>query len=81
MIDLKRADLGLCVVCGEPRRPEALTCYKEDCHEKFVAWFEEKFGTYKKVEGPDGIPHRVPTREIIEKGLRAEDLKNYPEWS
>ncbi|MHA1286224.1 MAG: hypothetical protein ACTSPB_02350 [Candidatus Thorarchaeota archaeon] len=81
MINLKRANLGLCVVCGEPKRPEALTCYKEDCHEKFVAWCEEKFGIYKKITGLDGITRRVPTRDIIEKGLRSENLSNYPEWS
>jgi len=39
------------------------------------------FGAYKKViDLETGRAHRVPTREIIEKGLRQVDLKNYPEW-
>ena len=27
-----------------------------------------------------GKAYRVPTRDIIEKGLKQGDLKNYPEW-
>ena len=27
-----------------------------------------------------GKTYKVPTRDIIEKGLKYRDLKNYPEW-
>ncbi len=32
------------------------------------------------VDTVTGKAHRVPTRDIIEKGLKYRDLKNYPEW-
>jgi len=42
---------------------------------------EKEFGIYKKVVDIDtGKIHRVPTRDIIEKGLRQQDLRRYPEW-
>ena len=42
---------------------------------------EREFGIYKRVMDIEtGKAHRVPTRDIIEKGLRHQDLKNYPEW-
>lgn len=42
---------------------------------------EREFGIYKKVVDIEtGKTHRVSTRDIIEKGLRHHDLKNYPEW-
>jgi len=42
---------------------------------------EREFGIYKKVVDIEtGKSHRVPTRDIIEKGLRYQDLKSYPEW-
>jgi len=51
------------------------------CHEKLVDRLENEFGVYKKVLNLDtGKAHRVPTRDIIEKGLRQKDLRRYPEW-
>ena len=42
---------------------------------------EREFGVYKKVVDLEtGRTHKVPTRDIIEKGLKHRDLKNYPEW-
>jgi hypothetical protein len=42
---------------------------------------ELQFGTYKKVLDMDtGVAFKVPLRDIIEKGLKQRDLKNYPEW-
>lgn len=77
---MKNADRGLCVVCGRPRRFNALTCDNEDCHETFVAWCEDQFGAYKKVVGPDGVTRKVSTRNIIENGLKASELVKYPRW-
>lgn len=38
-------------------------------------------GGYKKVtDMVTGKTHRVPTRYIIEKGLKQTELKNFPEW-
>ena len=79
-VDIERAARGLCVVCGKPKRFNALTCSNEDCHETFVTWCENQHGLYKKVSGPDGVVRRVPTRDIVEKGLKASELENYPAW-
>lgn len=57
-----------------------MTC-SEECHEALVHRLELEFGMYKKVVDIEtGRAHRVPTRDIIERGLRYQDLKNYPEW-
>ncbi len=41
---------------------------------------EREFGTFKKVTDLEtGKTYTVPTRDLIEKGLRQQDLKDYPE--
>lgn len=58
-----------------------ITCSKE-CHEKFVKSIEREFGEVKKViDDTTGIVYRVPTRDIIEKGLTWNDLYRYPQWN
>ena len=77
-----------CAVCGKPIQglsvnsmPAArLTC-SESCHERFVNFLIFKYGPYKKVGRlSTGETFRVPLREIIEHGLREEDLDQYPRW-
>jgi hypothetical protein len=39
-------------------------------------------GKYKQVVDQEtGVAYRVPTRYIIEKGLKYENLKNFPLWT
>ena len=69
-----------CFVCGKPCPPGKVTC-SDECHEKLVQELEEKFGVYKRVaDSVTGKIYRVPTRDIVEKGLSFGDLMNYPEW-
>ena len=69
-----------CIVCGGPCPPGRVTC-SEACHEAFVRMVEEAFGKYKKViDVETGKAYRVPTRFIIEHGLRHDQLKEFPEW-
>ena len=75
----KRADIGSCFICGKVCLPGHATCSRE-CHEAFVHKLEMDFGKYKKVIDTSGI-HRVPTRDIIEKGLKQWELVNYPLWT
>ncbi len=76
----KSSDPVFCWICGAPCSEFLVTCSKE-CHEKLVDRLEREFGIYKKVvDGETGKVHRIPTRDIIEKGLIYQDLKNYPEW-
>ena len=38
-------------------------------------------GEFKKVvRASTGVAYKVPTRDIIEKGIRAQDLDQYPKW-
>lgn len=76
----KRSDPVLCWICGAECNKYFVTC-SDGCHEKLVDRLEREFGIYKKVVDIEtGKTHRVPTRDIIEKGLKYRDLKNYPEW-
>lgn len=79
-IDTGYSDPVICYICGAPCSPGRLTC-SDDCHEKLVYRLERDFGVYKKVVDLEtGKTHRVLTRDIVERGLRQIDLKNYPEW-
>jgi hypothetical protein len=45
--------------------------------EKIIA----QFGEYKKVvRMRTGEAFKVPVRDILEKGLREQDLDQYPKW-
>lgn len=69
-----------CVICEAPCIRGKITCC-DDHHEEFIQKLELQFGTYKKVLDMDtGVTFKVPVRDIIEKGLKQQDLKNYPEW-
>lgn len=80
----KRAEgiAGLCVTCGKPMAESRriLTC-SEECHERLVEKLIRKFGEFKRVvDAETGKAHRVPIRDIIERGLKHEDLAKYPLW-
>lgn len=69
-----------CFICGGPCLPGRVTC-SDGCHGKLVDRLERDFGRYKKVvDLTTGMAHRVPTRDIIERGLKQEDLRKYPRW-
>lgn len=70
-----------CVICGNPILPGKVTC-SDECHEKFVYKCEQDFGVYKKVvDMTTGLAHKVPTRTIIEQGIKQGDLYKYPLWT
>ena len=57
-----------------------ITC-GNNCHEKFIIKMIQDHGLFKKVvDIESGIAYKIPTRLIIEEGLRQEELKNYPTW-
>lgn len=57
-----------------------ITC-SESCHKDFVIACEEKFGKVKKIiDETTDIAYKVPTRDIIEKGVAWQDLPKYPLW-
>ena len=59
---------------------QKITC-GDYCHEKFIVKMMCEHGLYKKVTDQEsGISYKVPTRVIIEEGIRYQDLKRYPTW-
>ncbi len=76
------ADKGLCIVCGMPTTITGRMTCTLSCHQSFVKFCEEKFGKVKKViDETTGIQYKVPTSDIIERGLAWEDLPKYPVWN
>jgi hypothetical protein len=72
-----------CIICGKQLPPDHLgvTCSIQ-CHELYISLLETKFGKYKKVtDAVTGISYRVPTRYIIENGLKQEELTRFPVWT
>ncbi len=74
-------NLGKCSICGSSSVSKyRLTC-SDVCHEEYILRLEKRFGVYKKVVDVEtGKTHKVPTRDILERGLRQQDLKHYPEF-
>lgn len=74
-----------CVLCGNPFTAEAgrrLFTDTEECHAKLIDQLVTIFGEHKKViDLTTGKAYKVPVPDILERGLRQEDLTNYPEWS
>ena len=74
-----------CFICDKLYEPgRELTC-SEGCHEKLVEQLTERlvaeFGEFKKmVRQSTGVAYRVPVRDIIEKGVKEEELNQYPLW-
>jgi len=69
----------VCVVCGTCFIGAGLTC-SQKCHETFVKQLESDFGKEKiVVDAVTGKRYRVPTRYIIEHGLKYTDLQKFPE--
>jgi hypothetical protein len=70
---------GICVICNMHILTRGRMTCSENCHEKFVKICEEEFGIAKKViDDTTGIMYKVPTRDIIEKGITWRDLTKYP---
>jgi hypothetical protein len=70
-----------CFVCGTLYdQGREMTC-SEECHKELVNRLIAGGGEFKKVVRlTTGAAYKVPTRDIIEKGLREQDLDRYPRW-
>lgn len=57
-----------------------MTC-SDECHDRLVDGLIEQFGEFKKVvRQSTGVAYKVPTRDIIEGGLKEEELDRYTLW-
>lgn len=77
-----------CVVCGKPmcgtmgarQRVSKLTC-SASCHETFVKMLIFQYGEFKKIGRlRTGEFFKVPLRDIIEHGVKEQELDKYPKW-
>ncbi len=70
-----------CVICQQIYdRGRELTC-SDECHEELVRRLAADSGEFKKVVRlSTGVAYKVPTRDIIEKEIRVENLGQYPIW-
>ena len=74
-----------CPICGITAvfadGQDRMTCGKPKCHEAFVDKMIASFGQFKKVTRmTTGQTFKVPIRDIIERGVREQDLDKYPLW-
>lgn len=67
-----------CIICNGKPKKSLYTC-SEECHKKLLELFIQDFGENKEIiDSETGYTHIVPLRDIFEKGLSYDDLKNYP---
>lgn len=72
---------GLCIICNIPITIAGRMTCSEKCHGEFIWLSEKEFGIIKKVvDMTTGVVYKVPTRDIIEKGVTWKDLTKYPLW-
>lgn len=68
--------------CNTDIKISSKTTCSDKCHEKLLEIFENEFGKFKKVTDiTTEISYKVPTKDIIEKGLQWADLPKYPIWA
>lgn len=70
-----------CCICDrEYESGRELTC-SDECHGELANRLIARFSEFKKVvRQSTGIAYKVPTRDILEKGIREQDLDRYPIW-
>ncbi|MBA7635932.1 hypothetical protein ES703_43543 [subsurface metagenome] len=71
----------ICVICGITYdQGREMTC-SDACHEKLIGRLIAEFGEFKKVvRASTGEVFKVPTRDILENGIRAQELDQYPKF-
>lgn len=70
-----------CLVCQKLYEGgRELTC-SDECHQELVRQLIAQFGEFKKVvRQSTGIAFKLPTRDIIERGVKEKELDQYPIW-
>lgn len=70
-----------CYICGASYEPGRDTTCSQECHDKLVNLLILKHGEFKKItRATTGESFKVPLREILENGVREEELDKYPKW-
>ncbi len=70
-----------CVVCDTEFEAENKVTCSPACHEEFVRYMTWRYGEFKKViRMSTGEAFKVPVVDIIEMGVKEQDLDQYPKW-
>ena len=71
---------AFCCICGQPYIPgRDMTC-SDVCHEALISRIIAQVGEFEKVvRASTGEAFKVPTRDILEKGVEECELDQYPE--
>jgi len=70
-----------CFICEQLYEGGREMACSDACHGELVSRLIAEFGEFKKVvDQTTGTAYRVPTRDIIEIGIRWQDLNRYPRW-
>ncbi len=70
-----------CIVCDRFYTGGREASCSEPCHAELINRLVAQFGEFKKVvRSSTGEAFKVPTRDILEKGIREQDLDQYPKW-
>jgi len=57
-----------------------MTC-SDECHQELARRLVAQSGEFKKVvRVTTGVAYKVPMRDIIEHGVREQELDRYPLW-
>lgn len=70
-----------CVICLKVYSGgREMTC-SDECHQELARRLVAEFGEFKKVvRKTTGVAYKVPTRDIIEHGIKEPELDRYPLW-
>ena len=70
-----------CIICDAPcDQGREWTC-SEEHHQELVRRLIQEFGEFKRVvRQSTGVAYKVPTFDILEKGVKEEELDKYPVW-
>lgn len=78
---MQDSKIRICFVRGAPYVPGREYTCSDKCHDELALKIVKEFGEFKKVvRTSTGEVFKVPTIDIIEYGLREQDLDKYPLW-
>jgi hypothetical protein len=70
-----------CFICDKPCSVAGTITCSQGCHEELMNRLVAQWGEFKKVvRASTGVAYKVPTRDIIDHGIKEKDLDQYPLW-
>ena len=73
--------MKICLICQKRYRQGREATCSDECHAELCRRIVDRHGEFRQVTCMStGVSYRVPTMEILEKGIRGEELDRYPPW-